>query len=104
MKTVPELLGFVDYRSKEIQQPFDGPLRWQIASRSSSISYLVDLGGYKEMGECQCPHFVKTVGPAIKRGENRSCYHIEMARRKFDRWAIHEYALRDKNKPTDKEV
>ena len=79
---------------------FDSPLRWWVKSRGTSGStYLVDLKTDEfPDGECQCKHFLMTVGPAQKRGEHKTCYHIELAKWAFAEWAINREYKADQNK------
>lgn len=69
---------------------FDSILRFMVRSRGTSgATYLVDLGDARyPNGSCTCRHFITTIGPAQLRGEDRCCWHMEMARWHFMKWAL----------------
>ena len=83
---------------ESVVEHFDSPLRFHVKSRSRHDPYTVDLGSSKyPWGECQCRHFITTVGPAQLRGERKTCYHIERARDAFTTWMIGVLKEQDKN-------
>lgn len=83
---------------------YDYCLRWLVPSSSSAnVSYLTDLGSYGGRGECNCRHWVTTVGPKVKKGNNVQCKHLRIAREKFTEWAILKFAEKDPNRQHDKQ-
>jgi len=79
-------------------EPYDGPLRFLIPSRSESgVSYLVDIGANNLVGACQCRDFECRCGPSIAKGIPKRCRHILIARDLFTDWAIKRIAEQDKN-------
>lgn len=83
-------------------QPYDSPLRWQIASRTNSHeAYVVDLG----LPECQCRFWQCEVGPKLRKGlpVKKLCTHWHMARDRFASWAIDQFKKHDPNAAHDQE-
>lgn len=91
--------GETTWESKLPKEPWDGPTRWMIPSRTKSEeSYLVDLAANKGIGECQCPHFIARCNPSIRKGIPKRCFHIVKARELFTDWIIPRLAKLDTNK------
>jgi hypothetical protein len=77
---------------------------WRIQSRSHPNrdgDHLVSLAAYGGRSSCDCPHWICQVGPAVKRGEWKSCVHIRMARERFLWWAIMQAIANDPNRARD---
>ena len=89
----------------EIFQPEDASgLQWMIPSRSHHNrdgDYLVDLAAYGCRGMCQCMNWVAQVGPAVKRGEFKTCYHVRIARERRANWSLRRDAALDPNREHD---
>lgn len=82
-------------------EPYDSPLRFLVpSSTESGVSYLVDLGANRGVGECQCKDFSCRCGPSIAKGKPKRCRHILIARDLFTDWAIKKIAEQDKNHET----
>jgi len=91
-------------KPESIQEPYDYPTRWLVKSSSSEHTmYLVDLGSYNNVGECQCIYWRTTVGPKVKKGQVVRCRHINIARERFTNWAIKEFHDKDPDKGHDRE-
>lgn len=89
----------------EIFQPEDAfGLQWQISSRSHPNrdgGYLVDLAAYGCRGTCQCMDWTTRVGPAVKRGEWKTCYHVRVAQERRANWSLRRDAALDPNREHD---
>ena len=91
----------------EHRRDSNNPLEFTVKSRTrSETEYQVSLFDVNHGGNpsCTCRHYVTTVGPALRRGESRSCWHIDMAERAFLKWIIPIVAAQDKNLPASEQT
>jgi hypothetical protein len=94
-----------DISGPTIYQPFDSPLRWMVESRSHPNSrggHLCDLGAYGGRGICTCEDFQCRVGPAVKKGLWRTCWHLRVARERYTNWSIRRDMAADQNAEHDR--
>ena len=63
------------------------PLRYEVPSdKENADPYVVDLGAWKGVGECSCPHFQFRSLELVRNGdtsEGLRCKHIRRARESF---------------------
>jgi len=80
---------------------------WLIPSRSHNNSegaHTVHLFAYDRRGECTCKDWNCRVGTAAKAGNWVTCYHVRVARERFQNWAIYTHSLADKNTPDSEQT
>ena len=85
-------------------KPVDSPLYWLIPSNSDPDSnYLIYLGANGGYGRCSCTWGRAEVDKAFKEGRQpmHMCEHLKEAHRRFHKWSIYQFVLKNPNHQQD---